>query len=103
MRSLRRISCLQCRTEIVLASFNHGIITLKKNVDQRVKDPDKVKAFRVYLYFQRIPILVHLTISFLRITTLPILIAGAALVKFQFEIPFRIKARLFKCWLSFER
>lgn len=64
MRSLRRISCLQCRTEIVLASFNHGIITLKKNVDQRVKDPDKVKAFRVYLYFQRIPILVHLTISF---------------------------------------
>lgn len=56
----------------------------------------------MYLYFQRIPILVHLAISFLRITTLPILIAGAALVKFQFEIPFRIKARLFKCWLSFD-
>lgn len=30
VRLLRRISCLQCRTEIVLASFNHGIITVKK-------------------------------------------------------------------------
>lgn len=84
MRLLRRISCLQCRAENCSREFQlrYYNVVKKRKIDQRVKDLEKVKAFSVYIYILS-AISFTLTISFLLTITLPILIVGAALVKFS--------------------